>query len=175
MQDVLDLETRRDIYNLIEKNPGLHLSKIADLLSMRTSHVEYHLLFLEKNDLIKSEKEQGYKRFFIKGQVGVKDKRYFTLLRQKTVLHIILVLLKHQGLKHKELLTEIDVSGSTLSYHLNKLVKHDLLSVRRYGDEKGYYVNNPDEVITFLIKYKPYSVIDGFTDLWKDLNLKFFL
>ena len=103
MQDVLDLETRRDIYNLIEKNPGLHLSKIANLLSMRTSHVEYHLLFLEKNELIKSEKEKGYKRYFIKGQVGVRDKRYFIMLRQKTVLHILLVLLKNEGMKHKTL------------------------------------------------------------------------
>lgn len=171
MQDVLDLETRRDIYNLIEKNPGLHLSKIANLLSMRTSHVEYHLLFLEKNELIKSEKEKGYKRYFIKGQVGVRDKRYFIMLRQKTVLHILLVLLKNEGMKHKEILDEVDVSASTLSYHLKKLVKKDLLYVKRYGDDKGYYVYNPDEVITFLIKYKPYSVIDGFTDLWKDLSI----
>ena len=171
MQDVLDLETRRDIYNLIENNPGLHLSKIANLLSMRTSHVEYHVLFLEKNDLIKSEKEKGYKRYFIKGQVGVKDKRYFIILRQKTKLHIILILLKHQGMKHKELLEEIDISASTLSYHLKKLVKKELLSVKRYGDDKGYYVNNPDEILTFLIKYRPYSVIDGFSDLWKDLSL----
>ncbi|HUS99823.1 MAG TPA: helix-turn-helix domain-containing protein [Candidatus Thermoplasmatota archaeon] len=66
MQDVLDLETRRKIYDIISKNPGLHLSKIADLLSMRISHVEYHVNFLEKHEIITIEKSTGYKRFYLK-------------------------------------------------------------------------------------------------------------
>ena len=112
MEEVLELETRKNIYSLIEKNPGLHLSKIADILHMRTSHVEYHLLFLEKHEIIKSEKEKGYKRFYIKGQIGIKDKQYLFILRQKTILMIVLYLLKHESALHKELLDTIDVSAS---------------------------------------------------------------
>jgi len=54
--EILELETRRKIYELIEKNPGLHLSKIAELLKMRVSLAEYHLLFLEKKDTIETIK-----------------------------------------------------------------------------------------------------------------------
>jgi len=170
-QDVLELETRRNIYNLIQKNPGLHLSKIASLLELRTSLVEYHLLYLEKLELIKSEKEVGYKRYFIKGQIGVKDKRYHSILRQKTVLEIILFLLKHDGSQHKQIQEEVSVSPSTLSYHLKRLLKKEILDVRHSGPEKGFYIKNKDELVTFLIRYKPYDLIEGFSDVWKDLCL----
>jgi predicted transcriptional regulator len=171
MEEVLELETRKNIYSLIEKNPGLHLSKIADMLHMRISHVEYHLLFLEKHDIIKSEKEKGFKRFYIKGQIGVQDKQYLFILRQKTILEIVLYLIKYGSSQHKELLDYIDVSASTLSYHLDKLVKKDILLVERYGEHKGYQLKNKDAIIAVIIRYKPYTLIEGFSDIWSDLSI----
>ena len=171
MEDVLDLEARRNIYELIQKNPGLHLSKIANLLKMRISHVEYHLIFLEKHELIKSEKEKGYKRYYIKGQIGVKDKQFLFILRQQIVLEIVLFLIKNGSSQHKEIIEHVNVSPSTLSYHLNKLVKKDILIVDRYGDNKGYRVNNQDLIIDLLIQYKPYNLYEGFIDIWTDLSV----
>ena len=171
MQDVLELETRRKIYDLIDHNPGIHLSKISQILKMRTSLVEYHLLFLEKHDIIKSDKETGYKRFYIKGQIGVKDKKYLFILRQKTVLKIILFLLKNDVSPHKILLENVDVSASTLSYHLDKLVKKNIVELNRYGENKGYIIKNKDEIISILIQYKPYKILDGFEDIWVDLKI----
>ena len=40
-------EIRRKIYDLIYRRPGLHLSKIAELLTFNISEVENHLSFLE--------------------------------------------------------------------------------------------------------------------------------
>ncbi|MFE3845677.1 winged helix-turn-helix transcriptional regulator, partial [Thermoplasmatota archaeon] len=138
MQDVLELETRRKIHDLIKQNPGIHLSKISQILKMRTSLVEYHLLFLEKHEIISPDKETGYKRYYLKGQIGVKDKKYLFILRQKTVLEIILYLLKNDVSLHKVILENVKVSPSTLSYHLNKLIKNDIIELNRYGENKGY-------------------------------------
>jgi predicted transcriptional regulator len=171
MDDVLDLETRRNIYALIKNNPGLHLSKIANMLDMRTSHVEYHLLYLEKHEIITSEKEKGFKRFYIRGQIGVKDKQYLFILRQKTILEIILFLLKQDAAQHKEILEHVNVNASTLSYHLNKLVKKDIVEVNRYGDQKGYQVKNRTFLIDLLIRYKPFQLFEGFSDIWSDLSI----
>ncbi len=171
MQDVLELETRRKIYDLIHQNPGIHLSKISQILKMRTSLVEYHLLFLEKHEIISPDKETGYKRYYLKGQIGVKDKRYLFILRQKTVLEIILFLLKNDVSLHKVILENVNVSPSTLSYHLNKLIKNDIIELNRYGENKGYRVKNRDEIVSILIQYKPFRILDGFEDIWNDLTI----
>lgn len=171
MDDVLELDTRRKINDLIHKNPGLHLSKIAELLKMRTSHVEYHLIYLEKHDLITSEKEKGYKRFYIRGQIGLKDKQYLFILRQEKVLEIVLFLIKNGSSQHKEILEHINVSASTLSYHLNKMVKKDILIVDKYGDNKGYSIKNQEDIVKLLIQYKPYNLFEGFGDIWTDLSI----
>ncbi|MBN2599129.1 MAG: helix-turn-helix domain-containing protein [Candidatus Thermoplasmatota archaeon] len=171
MEDVLELETRRKIYDIISKNPGLHLSKIADLLDMRISHVEYHVNYLEKYDIITIEKTTGYKRIYIKGTIGTQDKRYLSILRQKTLLHIVLFLLKNDTVQHKDILENVAVSPSTLSYHLNKLVKHNIVEVHRSGEQKGYQLKNREEIITWLIQYKPFDLYEGFVDVWTDLSI----
>ena len=171
MQDILDLETRRTIYSVVKENPGLHLSKIAELVQMRTSHVEYHLHFLEKHEIIRSEKEKGYIRFYIRGQIGIKDKQYLFILRQKTTLEIILCLIKYGDMKHKDLLEHLSISASTLSYHLNKLVKKDIVLVHRFGEQKGYQIKDKDIILDVIMRYKPFNMYDGFNEIWSDLSV----
>jgi predicted transcriptional regulator len=171
MEDILELESRRRIYDIISKNPGVHLSKIADLLQMRISHVEYHVNYLERHDIITVEKISGYKRFYVKGTIGIQDKRYLSVLRQQTLLHIVLFLLKNDVVQHKDILENVAISASTLSYHLNKLVKHNIVEVQRYGENKGYQLKNREEIITWLIRYKPFDLYEGFVNVWNDLSI----
>ena len=171
MKDVLELETRREIYDLIAKNPGLHLSKIAESLHMRVSLVEYHILYLIKNDVITGNKESGYIRFYVKDKIGTMDKKTLSILRQKVPLRIILLLLKKDISQHKEILQEIDVAASTLSYHLKKLVNCNIISMKSYGDEKGYSVVDREQLIHLIIHYKPYNLIEGFAEIWVDLKV----
>jgi predicted transcriptional regulator len=172
MIEVSELETRRRIYDLIVKNPGLHLSKISELLNMRISLVEYHVIFLERNKIISSVKETGFVRYYIAGESGIKDKKILSLLRREIPLKIVLILLKFPYTKHKDLLKYFDIAPSTLSYHLKNLVKHEILSVHPSGDDKGYAVINGEEITNFLIRYKPYDVFDSFTDIWTDFKVE---
>ena len=127
-------------------------------------------------NLSPSEKSTGYKRFYIKGTIGTQDKRYLSVLRQKTLLHIVVFLLKNQTVQHKDILENVAVSPSTLSYHLNKLVKHDIVEVQRYGEHKGYQLKNREEIITWLIQYKPFDLYEEFTNVWSDIiHLTFLL
>lgn len=171
MGDILDLDTRKKIFETISTNPGVHLSKIAELLQMRTSLVEYHLLFLIKHEIIYLDKSTGFNQYYVKGSVGTADKRMLSLFRRRHILEIILYLLRHETAQHKEILDNIDVSASTLSYHLNKLVKNDIIEVQRYGDNKGYSLKRKDETIRVLLEYKPFNLLDGFEDVWNDLSI----
>ncbi|MBU0497532.1 MAG: winged helix-turn-helix transcriptional regulator [Candidatus Thermoplasmatota archaeon] len=171
MDDILELETRRKIYDSVQKNPGIHLSKVATLLGMRVSLVEYHLRYLEKHHIVRSDKNTGYKRYFISSDSIPVHTQNFSILRQKTVLIIVLYLLKMGGAHHKEILDLVQVGPATLSYHLNRLVKHKILVIESQGTQRLYQVKESEELVRWLVKYRPYDLFDGFTDVWKDLTL----
>ena len=78
-------EIRKKIYDLISKNPGLHLSKLAELLNIRSSLAEYHLTYMEKHNLIFSVKKEGeyYRRYFlVDSDLGVRDKAIISNLNR---------------------------------------------------------------------------------------------
>lgn len=170
-------ETRRKIHDLIAKNPGLYLSKIAEMLNMRTSLAEYHLLYLEKNNIIIAIKEEGgyYKRFYIKEHgLGIRDKRILALLQHESLLKIVLILIKNPRIKHKELSETLGISPSTLSHHLARLVDNEILETHSYGREKGYALKDKDEILRIIKKYELHIelrfVIDAFKEMWEDFE-----
>ena len=171
MDDILELETRRKIYNLLKENPGLHLSKIAKTLNLRVSLAEYHLRYLQKHALVQSDTHTGYSRYFLQGEAEPRQKKNFSILRQETLLKIVLLLLKKKQAHHKELLEYLEISPSTLSYHLKRLQKNKIIEIDPQGTSRNYQIIEPTELITWLIKYKPYNLLDGFTDIWKDFTL----
>ena len=170
MNDVLELETRRDIYDLIAKNPGLHARKISEILSLSGQLTDYHLQYLEKHEVITSTKGEGKRRYYIKGTIGIKEKKTLAFLRQETSLRIILFLLQHPNSLHKDILDHIDIAKSTLSYHLEKLVVRGVISAIILEMEKTYSVTNEQEISELLIRYKPYSRIKSFKDTWINLQ-----
>ena len=143
------LEIQENIYRLIEKNPGIHMSKIAEILEMRISHVEYHLIQMEHNKkVIGMKDEKGYfKRYYTEdSELGIENKKLLALLRQEIPSTIIALLLKHNYMQHKELLHYVEIGPSTLSYHLKKLVKKNILEVKTFGKDKGYSLKNKKEM-----------------------------
>lgn len=171
MNESVELETQKQIYSIIEKQPGLNISKIAELLNINVPLTLYHLRYLEKHDLISLVKENGYTRCYLKGKVGVEDKKILSILRQEIPLRIVLFLLKHPYSKHKEILEKFDIAKSTLSYHLKKLMKRGIVDVQTIGKEQRYAVIDEKKIINFLIKYKPSRVALGLKDTWADFTI----
>jgi len=91
--DILKLETRRELYQLILKNPGLHLREIKRRMNISLGSLQYHLKYLEKYDFINSKNDQKYIRYYAKEKIDRRDKEILNLLRQDIPLKIILLLL----------------------------------------------------------------------------------
>ena len=173
MTDILTLKARRNIYNIVKKNPGLHLSKIADLLNMRISHVEYHLFYLEKYDLVFSIMEEKYKRYYPKSiNLGLQDRNTLSIIRREIPLTIILFLLKNPRSTHKKILEQVSISKSTLSYHLKTLVERQILEIVIAEHEKTYRVKDKEYIEKLLHRFKPYSAIESFEDIFLDFSVK---
>jgi predicted transcriptional regulator len=172
MSDSLGLETRKKIYSFIEENPGVHLSQIAEILKMSAQLIDYHLSYLERYDLVSVVKEAGYKRCYIKGTLGSGEKEVLSLLRQEIPLKIVLYLLKNPHSRYVDILKFVDVTSPRFSYHLNKLIKHEVIETVSVPDaeRKRYIVKNKKEIIKLLIRYKPSNVLKMIKDTWVDFG-----
>ena len=74
LDEILELETRRKIFNLILKNPGLHLHALKKQTDISLSTLRYHLEYLNKRSFLTIQNDGRYKRFYPKEGVGKNDK-----------------------------------------------------------------------------------------------------
>lgn len=167
MSEVLNLENRRAIYTLVQRNPGLNLSSIAEMLTMSVPLADYHLNYLADHDLIIIVKEEGSKRYYTKDLVITKEnKKIMSLLHQETSLGIILFLLQHPRAKPREIREMIDISPALLTYYLKKLVKRGAAIEQASVEKKEFSLVNEEQIALLIIQYKPNVLLKRFRDSW---------
>ncbi len=178
--EVLELETRRDIYEFIMKYPGLHMREIHRQLDMPIALAEYHLNYLEKADIIQSMEEDGYKRYYVRSvsgkdtgpEIGYPERKILGVLRQGIPLQITLFLLDNGQVTHTKIASHLKISPSKLSYHLKKLLKLNVIRKLDRADGKGYVIENERYILRLLTAHKPsQDMLDEFSDLWESLDL----
>ena len=165
---VLELTTRRKLYQLIRNNPGVHFRELQRLSQFAMGVLEYQLQILEKENLISKVKHGPYTRYFAKGDMPYSDWKIACYLRQGIGRKIILYLIYHPGAKHKDLKEALNLPPSTVSYYLQQLLKDEIVLQK----DKRYWVKDSKRVMRILITYKP-SFFDEITarlvDLWSSI------
>ena len=172
-KDLLELDTRRAIYDYIKRCPGAHLRGIEREVNLPFGQVLYHLDYLEKNGLLVAKRDGGFKRYFVKNLVGRKEKHFLASFRHELPRKIAILLLLHPDLMHHEILDYFEVSGSTLSFHLNKMVENGTLLRRQKGNENYYRLDDEKTAAKTLILYRESftdEAVDRFADLWLSAN-----
>ncbi len=163
--DTLELGPRKKIYQTIEDSPGLHLRQIDRKIDIPLGTIRYHLRVLEKKNLITSKKEGKYKRFYAKGSIDRSDKKILSSLRKEIPRTIILFLMEYSGSTHKEINEALDIAPSTLSYHLKKLRKKNMV----INKKSEYSIKDPEKIADLLIQYQQTfldSLVDRFVRIW---------
>ena len=164
---VLDLLSRRKIYHFILKHPGTYLREISRELKIPISTIVYHLHYLKKADLINTRSQGRYIRYYIKEELGRQSKEALSALRNKTALHIALILSLYHVQTRRQFSQELEKSQSTVSYHLKNLIKADV--VEKFHDDKlvKYKLKNEKETDKLLIQYKE-GLLDEIVVLFYD-------
>jgi len=157
--ELLELPTRKKIYRIVEINAGCHFREIERKCRLSTGVVKYHLNYLTKHELIRQEKQGNNVRYFPRG-IGEEDKKLLGFLRQKSLRKIILLLMIHKNCTHKDIVSLIKLSPSTVSWHLKHLTKEEIIS----SNEKTYKLEvEKNEILNLLITYKK-SLLDSLAD-----------
>lgn len=159
----LELETRRNIYGIVQKFAGCHFREIERLSGLSTGSVQYHLAYLTKHGLIKQEKERSNIRYF-PISFSSHNTALLGLLRQKTVRRILICLLENQDANHEKIVAYLQLSPSTISWHLQRLEEVGILKPVKAGRYTHYtLLIATSEIIALLITYRE-TFVDGMVD-----------
>ncbi len=169
---LLHLKTRRDVYNTILENPGIHQRELKRKTKLPMGALIYHIHRLIKNNIITKRCENGYTRYFVANKVDNNDKIIINLLRQKIPRKIVIRLIcqKRDNEYTKEEIMEtpreidwekenrelynIRLNQTTVNYHLKKLIKAGIVERIKDGRNVRYRLINEDKILDLLIRYK---------------------
>lgn len=141
--NVLENDSRRQIFEFIQENPGTHLRATAQALDLSTTNVLWHLRKLEDAELVSHKKFEGYKLFYPK-EGGVETKRAAiaaAVLRNDNARGILEYVLANPGAHQREIARALDVNHGTVRWHLRKLTEADLLEQVKKEYTTQYFIS----------------------------------
>ncbi len=159
---LLTNENRRKLYDLIRRNPSIHLRELERLSGLPLSTVNYHVTYMKRKNIILLEKDGRLSRLYTK-PFDKEDKRLLKILRQKKFREIVSLIWINKGANFTFLENKLAIPRSTLSFYLNYLVKNKILLAEKIGYEKFYSLHSEDRIAKTLITYK-YSFLDSLVD-----------
>ena len=137
-EKVLLNDTRREIYNCIIDNPGIHLREMSKKLGKGISTITWHLRILEKADLISSKKLGNKIIYYPKGMdIGDLPLLY---LDNKTSQEVFSYLL-HKPAHLRKIAEDLGMPVETVRYNLKKMEEMNLITRKENGNKIVYYVN----------------------------------
>jgi len=134
--DALDNRVRHQILGYLTENPGQHYNALKKALSITNGGMVYHLLVLEREGFIRSQRDGILKRFY-PSSIRATEKPQRT--PDELVLEIIGTIEKRPGITQKELVERLVVSDEVVGYHLRKLVRDSRIISWKKGRTRVYH------------------------------------
>ena len=122
---ILENNRRREIFNFLKANPGLHLRELQRRLKLPLTSLEHHLDYMVRKKVIYREKDGRFTRFYAM-LLDEEDKKVISALRQKRLREIVLIILGKEGAKFQELQEILGLPSSTLFHYLKDDTKPSL-------------------------------------------------
>jgi predicted transcriptional regulator/PKD repeat protein len=133
---VLDNFLRGKIYGYILANPGDHYNSIMDALKLSNGTFAYHIRLLEREELVKSQPDGVYKRFYPAEMVVPTPDRTELTRIQRIICDIIT---EKPGINQSEVAALLNLSSATVNYHMDTLMRKNHVRRERVGMKVRYY------------------------------------
>lgn len=157
------VDTRTRIRTSVETHPGIHFSEIGRQLGLATGQLQYHLKQLLGEDTVVSESLYG-KTHYYPPEYTDWERAALALLRRETAGGIVAFLLTEGPTAPDDVADDLDIARSTLEWHVDRLVSHDLVRKRRdQANHVTLHVENADHTVELLREADP-SLRERFLD-----------
>ena len=148
---ILELETRKQIYDHILKYPGLHIRDLSRQLDLPKSTLTYHLRYLKKHRFIEENLYENYTRYYAPKKIDRSHKKILNLFREEAPRRVILYLALNQFSTIDEISKHIHKHRSTVSHHLKKLRNAGILKSYKINGEKRYQLCEGNGQLIFTV------------------------
>jgi DNA-binding MarR family transcriptional regulator len=139
-EHLLNNRLRKRIYVYVQNHPGEHFRSILTHLDLTNGTLAHHLYTLEKENLIRSQRDGLYRRFYPAGyQI---DPGHITLT---SIQQRIMDLVKEEpGHSQKEISQILEISNSTVNYNIKSMKEKGLIEMRKEGKNTRIFPS-PDQ------------------------------
>ncbi|ABX13222.1 winged helix-turn-helix transcriptional regulator [Nitrosopumilus maritimus] len=171
MDEVL-ASPKEKILDFIINNPGSHLRMIKKNVQFSMGTVQYHLNTLEKEGKIKSSKTRFYKNYY---HINESDEKLLSVFNLESPRSIIMYLLQHQPSTHQEIAKGIELSSSTVSWHMKRLLESNIVESEYSGKYTLYRLVDREKVLENLKKCSSTtwnSMINSMVDIFSAFEQK---
>ena len=157
----------------INNIPGIRYRELLRLTGLSNGVVEYHLSALEKSSQIRvdRQKENRTTRYY-SISIPTQESDILRHLRNDVSRQIIKFILEHDLCTFIEIVEHLHKAASTVSWHLKRLKKAGLISVKYGGEYQLYQIMNPGLVADVIYKYKESFVdtaVNNYTEIVEEL------
>ncbi len=128
-QKLLGNKLRRRIYVYIQNHPGEHFRGILVNLNLTNGTLAHHLYTLEREKLIRSERDGLYRRFYPAGYRIENERRDITLVQRRILGKVE----EKPGTSQKVIADELKLSSSTVNYNIKALKDKGLIDMEKVG------------------------------------------
>jgi len=125
---------RKNIYEGIKKDEGVHFNGLVESLSLKPGVLSHHLNILEREEYIKSRQDGKYRRFFLY-ETKSELKIYLTTIQQK----ILEAVNESPGISQTKISKKVGSSRMMVNYHLKILKDAGIVSIEKEGRETACF------------------------------------
>jgi predicted transcriptional regulator len=165
----LDLESRREIYQVVHHTPGIHFRELLRRLDYAQGTVQYHLRWLTTHNLVEAASDGEFTRYYPAREFTPDDKSTLSALRRQYSREVIAHLAADGPLTTTELADRVGKSVSTVSWHLSRLHEVGLVTKRRDGRRVEYALADRERVLKLYATYEESftdRLLDNLIDIW---------
>ncbi len=145
--NILEHDTRRQMYEYIWETGAVHLRKIATALDLSTTNATWHLDKLVKAGMIGELKANGYRMYYPRG--GGKLLRDQCLvaaqIQSDNAKAVVDYVADHPGSHQRQIARALDVNHGTARWHLSRLCEAGILASRDEGRQTVYRLTDHAE------------------------------
>ena len=150
----------------INTNPGIRFRELMRSIKVSNGVMSYYIRKLEKTGIVNTERTSGVLRLF-SNTIKNSDIDIIKFLRISTTKKIMVALLEEDLLTFKQITAKIQMSPSTTSFYLGKLLQTKILSISNVSPKK-YTLNQKQKISNLIMLYHP-PTIDSASDNLADI------
>ena len=132
--EIFQNSNRKQIYDFIIENPGVHRNKLARNVDLSTYLIKWHISMLTKFNLIRQQKLSNFTAYFDSSLGPENDLLLHTISRDKCVRIINFLKINIEGSTKNQISKKLNMHFNTISKYINKMDKLGLLERKKVNN-----------------------------------------